>query len=250
MTLWDLSRGVLVTARKDIMIYYRKAPVFIFGVILPTFLFFAFFVGRHLEVRAYFPGFLAMSLFFTSSSVGPIIVPWEKQTGTFERLLSLPLTISMLVLGDTLAAALFGLVISIGVFAFGAAFLNLSIPVAYVWAVPVLFALGNLCFASFGVFLSSPAGRTPSNVMMLSSLVRFPLIFISGIFVPLSGASAMTRLVTQLSPLTYLVDGLNKSMGLSSVNGILVDVIVLISFTIVFLVAASTILRRLAFKGL
>ena len=40
-----IMRGAAVTARKDMRIYYRKAPVFIFGLILPTFLFFAFFVG-------------------------------------------------------------------------------------------------------------------------------------------------------------------------------------------------------------
>ena len=105
-------RAVTVVARKDIRIYYRKAPVFIFGLILPTFLFFAFFVGRELDIHKYFPGFLAMSLFFTSSSVGPLIVPWEKQRGTFERLLSYPVSISTIVLGDMIAGALFGLMIS------------------------------------------------------------------------------------------------------------------------------------------
>jgi ABC-2 type transport system permease protein len=83
-------RGVSVVARKDMRIYYRKAPVFIFGLILPTFLFFAFFVGRQLDINKFFPGFIAMSLFFTSSSVGPLIVPWEKQQGTFERRLTYP----------------------------------------------------------------------------------------------------------------------------------------------------------------
>ena len=53
-----------------------------------------------------------MSLFFTSSSVGPLIVPWEKQQGTFERLLSYPVSISTIVLGDMIAGALFGLMIS------------------------------------------------------------------------------------------------------------------------------------------
>ena len=110
---WNVYlRGVSVVARKDMRIYYRKAPVFIFGLILPTFLFFAFFVGRELDINKFFPGFLAMSLFFTSSSVGPLIVPWEKQQGTFERLLSYPLSISAIVLGDVIAGAIFGLLIS------------------------------------------------------------------------------------------------------------------------------------------
>ena len=36
--------------------------------------------------------------------------------------------------------------------------------------------LGAFCFASFGALLASPATTVPANIMMLSNLVRFPLI--------------------------------------------------------------------------
>src|SRR4030042_5887070 len=120
-------RGVLTVARKDMRIYYRKAPVYIFGLLMPTFLFFAFFIGRDLDPAKYFPGFLAMTLFFTSSSVGPIIVPWEKQAGTFERLLSMPVTVTSIILGAMLAGAIFGLLISVIVGAVGIVLLGLSV---------------------------------------------------------------------------------------------------------------------------
>jgi ABC-2 type transport system permease protein len=245
-----ILRGASVTARKDIRIYYRKAPVFIFGLILPTFLFFAFFVGRDLDIDRYFPGFLAMTIFFTASSVGPLIIPWEKQSGTFERLLTLPVTIPTLTLGDTLAGTLFGIIISTIVFLAGLLFFSISIPLATLIALPVLFLLGNICFASLGVLLSAPAGRVPANIMMLSALVRFPLIFISGIFIPLADMSETSRLISYFSPLTYLSDGLNATMGQESVIPLYADVIVLIGFTTIFLLAASTILKKKALKGL
>ena len=115
---------------------------------------------------------------------------------------------------------------------------------------PLLFALGNLCFAAMGVLLSSPAGPVPSNIMMLSSLVRFPLIFISGIFVPLSEMSGAFRGVTLMSPLTYLVDGLNHALGNEGVIPLALDMLVLLAFTVVFLLAANHILKRKALKGL
>jgi ABC-2 type transport system permease protein len=245
-----IIRGATVVARKDIRIYYRKAPVFIFGLILPTFLFFAFFVGRQLDVPRYFPGFLAMTIFFTASSVGPLIIPWEKQSGTFERLLTLPVSIPTIILGDTLAGTLFGMIISMIILVAGAAFLSISLPLATIIALPILFVLGNLCFAALGVLLSAPAGRVPSNVMMLSALIRFPLIFISGIFTPLADLPEGARLVSMFSPLTYLSDGLDATMGQSSVIPLLVDVLVLGAFTLVFLFAASTILKKKALKGL
>ena len=250
MNLDIMWRGVLATAVKDMKIYYRKPPVFIFGLILPTFLFFAFFVGRDLDIETYFPGFLAMTLFFTASSVGPLIIPWEKQAGTFERLLSLPVSIPLLVLGDTLAGAGFGLMISLIIFVAGAIFFPFEITLLAVLALPLLFIMGNLCFAALGVLLSSPAGPVPSNIMMLAALVRFPLIFISGIFIPLAEMTGISRVITMFSPLTYLVDGFNHALGNEGVIPLALDLLVLLAFTIGFLLAADHILKRKSLKGL
>ena len=241
-------RGIWVTAQKDMRIYYRKPPVFIFGLILPTFLFFAFFVGRELDVSKYFPGFLAMALFFTSSSVGPLIVPWEKQSGTFERLLSYPVSITTIVLGDVIAGALFGLLISTIVGVAGVLFLGLG--VESVLLAFMAFLIGNLCFSSLGVLLSAPAGRTPSSIMMLAALIRFPLIFVSGIFIPISEMTSPGVYVTYLSPLTYLVDALNQAMGQPSVFAWYLDLGVLAGFTLAFIFAAKEILGRKSLKGL
>jgi ABC-2 type transport system permease protein len=250
MNLDIMWRGVLATAVKDMKIYYRKPPVFIFGLILPTFLFFAFFVGRDLDIETYFPGFLAMTLFFTASSVGPLIIPWEKQAGTFERLLSLPVSIPLLVLGDTLAGAGFGLMISLIIFIAGTIFFPFEITLLAVLALPLLFIMGNLCFAALGVLLSSPAGPVPSNIMMLAALVRFPLIFISGIFIPLAEMTGISRVVTMFSPLTYLVDGFNHALGNEGVIPLALDLLVLLAFTICFLMAANHILKKKSLKGL
>ena len=241
-------RGVLTVARKDMRIYYRKAPVYIFGLLMPTFLFFAFFIGRDLDPAKYFPGFLAMTLFFTSSSVGPIIVPWEKQAGTFERLLSMPVTVTSIILGDMLAGAIFGLLISVIVGAVGIVLLGLS--VTNVVLLAVLFVLGNACFAAMGELLSSTGGRVPSNVMMLSSLVRFPLIFISGVFISLSDMTGLGLVAAHFSPLSYLVDGIGASMDQNTVFNWGVDILSLLVFTVLFVFASGRILRRSLMKGL
>jgi ABC-2 type transport system permease protein len=222
--------------------------VFIFGLILPTFLFFAFFVGRQLDIPKYFPGFLAMSLFFTSSSVGPLIVPWEKQAGTFERLLSMPVNVATIVIGDALAGALFGMLISTIIGVLGILLLGLT--VTNVLLLIVLFVLGNMCFAALGVLLSSFGGRVPANIMMLAALVRFPLIFISGIFIPLSEMTEPGVFITYASPLTYLVDGLNASLGQAPFLGWAVDLLLLVLFTLAFLYGATKVLQRNMMKGL
>ena len=69
--LWlQQLHATLIIAKKDMLIYYLKPPVIIFGVIFPIFFFLAFAVGRSLPLETLLPGMLAMTLFFTASAVG------------------------------------------------------------------------------------------------------------------------------------------------------------------------------------
>ncbi|MDD1668430.1 MAG: ABC transporter permease [Methanomicrobiales archaeon] len=241
-------RGVLVIAEKNIRIYYNKAPVMIFGLLFPLFMFLAFFIGRNLELAAFFPGFLAMTLFFTASSVGPLITPWEKRDRTYERLLSYPVTLEGIILGDIAAGAVFGLIITTLVWVVSGIVLHLSVvdPAAFVMA----FLLGTLSFAALGSLLASPASDTPSNVMMLSSLIRFPLIFISGIFVPLTQMQGWGLLLASVSPLTYLVDLFHAGLTGESIFAPFLDCIVLAGVILGFILLARFIQMRNLMKGL
>ena len=248
MNLRLMMRGALVTADKDMRIYYRKAPVLIFGLLFPLFMFVSFYIGRTIDIAAFFPGFLAMTLFFTSSSVGPLITPWEKQARTYERLLSYPVTVSTIILGDMAASAVFGLGISAIVFAIGIVALGATVTSLLAFAGAML--AGCVCFASLGVLLASPSSGSPPNIMMLSSLVRFPLIFLSGIFIPLSELAGIRLAVSYLSPLTYLVDACNGAMGRGSVFSPAVDILALCCISAVFLAATRAIQQRMVMKGL
>jgi len=251
MSFSIFSRGVIVTAEKNIRIYYKKAPVIIFGILFPLFMFFSFYIGRDIDISRFFPGFLAMTLFFTSSSVGPLITPWEKQAGTYERLLSYPVKVITILLGDVASGMIFGSVITLLVLATGLLILDISIISIInrvILAVAVI--IGCLCFASLGVLLASPSSKAPSNVMMLSSLIRFPLIFISGIFIPLKELGGFGLFLSYLSPLTYLVDIFNECLNGAGIFPLALDVIMLILFTILFLAVANLFHKRNLTKGL
>ncbi|HPD75133.1 MAG TPA: ABC transporter permease [Methanoregulaceae archaeon] len=241
-------RGILVITGKNMRLYYTKPPVLMFGLLFPLFMFLAFFVGRGLDLVAFFPAFLAMMLFFTSSSVGPLITPWEKREKTYERLLSYPVTQDSIILGDISAGVVFGMGISLLVWA--ASTVVVPVPIANPLLFGVAFILGTVSCAALGVLLASPASDSPPNVMILSNLIRFPLIFISGIFVPLSHMSGAARALAYCSPLTYLVDLFNAAMAGSSAFSSLLDCGILIMVTIVFIVAAKVIQKRNLTKGL
>lgn len=240
-------RGVMVTTEKNIRIYYTKAPVMIFGLLFPLFMFLSFYLGRGINLHFFFPGFLAMSLFFTASSVGPLITPWEKQAGTYERLLSFPVSINTIILGDIAAGMIFGIIINIIVIIISQVFLNYSIDI-FILLTGIL--LASFCFSSLGVLLASPSVRAPSHIMMFSSLIRFPLIFISGIFIPLENLHGIARILTYLSPITYLVDIFNFSFKGESSISLIIDFAALFAFTVVFIYLSNRFHKRNLIKGL
>ncbi len=248
MSVLTFFRGVIVTAQKNIKIYYKKAPVIIFGLMFPLFMFTSFYMGRNIDIIIFLPGFLAMTLFFTSSSVGPLITPWEKQAGTYERLLTFPVSIHTIILGDALAGAIYGIIITSPVIIIAAILLNF--PIANIVIIVFSFILGTLCFASLGVALASPSVSSPSHIMMFSSLIRFPLIFISGIFIPLQELQGLGRILSYISPLTYLVDMFHAGLDGISAFPIVIDILALIIFTCCFLLISVYFHKRNMMKGL
>jgi len=246
---WEtFLRGILVITEKNMRIYYFKGPVMIFGLLFPLIMFLTFFIGRDLDLIPFFPGFLAMMLFFTSSSVGPLITPWEKRERTYERLVSLPVILESIIIGDLLAGALFGFVITILVYLACAVLFSIPLLSAVLLVLGII--LGSIAFAALGTLLSSPATSNPSNLMMLSSLVRLPLIFISGIFIPLSQLTGPFFLITSLSPLTYLVDLFRMALCGDAVYPAWVDILVIVAVILLFAWGAKVIQKRNLVKGI
>jgi len=240
--------GIYVVAKKDAMIYYLKPPVLIFGVLFPVFFFLAFAMGRDVAPAVFAPGVLAMALFFTASAVGPLVTPWERRAKTYERLVSSPVSQLSIILGDVAAGACFGLVLSLVPLVLACVFTDaaVSAPVVLVMGI----TLSAACFAALGVLLASPATSNPSQVMMLANLVRLPLIFISGVFVPLAAMPAWSRSLLPLSPLSYATDLVRVSFGEATYFPLWLDVIMLVGFTVAFVGAARVFHRRSLEKGL
>ncbi len=239
--------GVKVVAEKNIKIYYTKPPVIIFGLLFPVFMFLSFYLGKKIDLIDFFPGLFAMFLFFISSSVGPLITPWEKSAGTHERLLSFPVTINSVILGDITAGMIFGILINLVLLTVGLIIFNYSLSIV-ILILGIL--LGSFCFSCLGVLLASPSVPNPSNIMMFSSLIRFPLIFISGIFIPLENLHGVGRILSYFSPVTYVVDIFNFSFKGKSYIFLPIDFSALFIFSLIFFFSANRFHKRNLIKGM
>ncbi|HDQ06685.1 MAG TPA: ABC transporter permease [Candidatus Bathyarchaeota archaeon] len=236
---WNQFKRSLFIVQKNIHIYYSKGPVIIFGLLMPFFLFLSFYIGRDMPIEALIPGLLGMTAFFTATSTGPAIVPWEARAKTLERLISSPVSLRTIFLGDVISSFLFGLLIS--VFPVIASLL-IGVEIVYPLILVLGVVLSTFCFAAFSILLSAyPPTDNPSTIMMLSSMIKFPLVFISGIFIPLEQLPIWGRTVSSISPLTYFTDLARYAIQGKSYYPFEVNFLVLIAFTIAFLVLAIKI---------
>jgi ABC-2 type transport system permease protein len=242
MSVASLLRRSLAVAEKDMRIYYLKGPVIIMGVLFPFFLFLAFLVGRSLSPEQLFVALVSLAAFFTSTAVGPTIVPWEARSRTLERLLSAPVSLEIILLGDMQASFYFGLMVS-GALSLTPLILGISICASlYVGGL----ILSLLCFSALTILLSAyPPTDVPADVMMLSSLVKFTLLFISGVFIPLDKLPLYGRIASYISPLTYLVDIMRQSVGYRGFIPLWLDLTSLALFTAIFLYAGITLHKRI-----
>jgi ABC-2 type transport system permease protein len=229
----------LAIAEKDIRIYYLKGPVLIYGILFPVFLFLAFVLGRGMPVDFLISGLLSMTLFFTATAVSPVILPWEGRERTLERLISAPVSIPAILLGDALASFLFGIIVSFVPLAF-VSLVGIRIQSPGVLAAAIL--LSAFCFSYLGMLFSTPPTNVPSNVMMITNLVKFPLVFISGIFIPIEQMPFWGRTISLVSPLTYLTDLTRYSIQGTSYYPIQLDFVAIVFFTVIF-VALSMIIH-------
>ena len=247
MSQSDILHGSFVIAEKNIRIYYLKAPVLIFGIILPVFLCLAFIMGREISLAALLPAIIGMTLFFTSSSVGPLVTPWERNARTYERLLSTPLPLSTILLGDILSGFVYGIVIT-----FLSAILGITIfriGVNYILLIGAML-IGAFSFSALGVLLSSPPTGAPSHIMMLSALVRFPIVFLSGVFVPLEKLGGTGRTVALVSPLTYVMDIIRAALEGKNYYPLWVDFPLIVGYTFVFFYLALWLHKKGLIKAL
>jgi ABC-2 type transport system permease protein len=182
-----------------------------------------------------------MILFFTATAISPIVVPMEAMTRTLERLMSCPVKIETIIMGDILASTAFGMGISLVAIVFGLG-MGAQISNALVFSVAVI--LSALCFASLGSIFSAPPTSMPATSNMIASVVKFPVIFISGVFIPLAELPTWGQAIAYISPLTYFTDIARISMQGQGHLSIAVDLLALLAFTLLFIFAGMRLHRR------
>ncbi len=237
--------SVLALSVKDAKIYFLKGPVVILGLLMPFFLWLAFAVGNRVTTSG-IPTLISITAFFTASAVTPVVIPWETRQRSLEMLLTGPVTMGMIILGDSIASSLLGILISLVLIAIG--FL-LGVGANMLVLIPAL-VIASFCYSFLGLIFSSVPSDVPADAVMLASAVRLPLIFISGIFIPLGSLPSPLLWIALLSPLTYFADVVNLSYYGTSFLPPILDMAALTSFALLFLYLSIWLNRKAMLRRL
>jgi len=239
--LVDDLRGMFYIALKDMKAYYFKPPNISWGILFPLAFVLAFAIRNPVDVRSLIPGLLALTILFSTSSMEATVIVFERRIGSLERLLLAPLRLPALLAGKLLGGMTFGLTVTLVVLVvslaiFGTAGTN--------WLMLFLaLLLSATAFSGLGAFVSV-AVREVFEAQTLANFIRFPMMFLSGVFVPLASMPAWLQVIARLLPLTYSVEALRVALSGGSWAIAAIDLGALAAFSLIFFILAVTTLAR------
>ena len=241
MKLWTAFLNILA---KDMRTYYLKPPNISWGIIFPLAWTGMFFVrsGSGLEsIPTLLPGVVAVSVLFGTTSMLAVTVTFEKKNRSFERLLLAPIPLELLMLAKTSGAILFGMANAF-VPVIMATFLADLSGLAWGTFVPAV-ALIAVASTFLGLFIAVAVSEV-FEAQTFSNFLRFPMIFLCGLFFPIAKLPVFLRPLSYALPLTYGADLLHGSVHGAHSMPFALDLAVLGAFCVALFAASLVNIRR------
>jgi ABC-2 type transport system permease protein len=229
---------------KDMKNYYLKPPNISWGIIFP----FAWMLMMLIKSKTafnideVFPGIVVISVLFGTTSVLSVTITFERKARSFERLLLAPISMELLILAKITGAILFGIFNSaipvlIAVLFFGSTVNNWPVLIIGIMLLSVISTL-------LALFISVSA-KEVFEAQTYSNFYRFPMIFLCGLFFPVSSLPVFIQPLSYILPVTYGVDVVKYSIAGANSLSIMLDMAVLIaSCFILFYFSIRNIKRK------
>lgn len=167
----------------------------------------------------------------------------ERRSGTLERLMSMPVTRSGLLIGYALAFALVAAVQAAVTLGVGVVVLGLDV-VGPVWLAVIVAIANALLGMAMGLSLSAFA-RTEFQAIQFMPAFVLPQFLLCGLLGERSEMARPLEIVSEVLPLTFAYDALHHVATDPAVtSGVVVDVVVVAAMTVAALLLGAVSLRR------
>jgi ABC-2 type transport system permease protein len=193
-------------------------------------------------IRFLVPGIVGMTLLFSSTMQG-LSVLWDKEFGFLKEIMVAPVSRISLVLGRIAGGITTALIQSLLVL-----FLSLLLGFraggvgSFLFALIFMLLIG-FTFIGLGLILASKM-KDMQGFGIIMNFIVFPLFFLSGAFYPLANLPRFVRALSYIDPLTFGIDGLRGSLIKVSSLPVLVDLLVMIGFSLIMLFLGAYFFER------
>ncbi len=227
-------------AETDLRQSFKSVRHVVWSLLFPIFMMFTFSYRNTgispTDAAFLVPGIVGMTAMFGSTNETMSIV-WDKSLGVFDRILAAPVSSTSIILGKTMAGAVMGVISSAVLLIIGSLIFQVSFPNPAI--VPLIILLASFSFTGIGTIISGLASE-PREAMMLSNLLRFPMMFLGGVFIDISAFPPALQYLCRALPLTYATEALRST----NMFTVLLDAGALLIYTIATIVIGTVFLMR------
>ncbi len=190
--------------KKDVKNYYLKPPNISWGIIFPlSWTLMQLIRTPGGSILNLLPGLISMSVLFGTTSMLAVTITFERSGRSFERLLLAPISLNTMVLAKIAGTILFGMFNAFVPVIFAGFFIDLH-AVSWGMVLPAVLMIA-ITSALLGLLIAVSAKQV-FEAQTFSNFFRFPMLFLCGLFVPLSSLPVFLRPVSYCLPLTYGTD--------------------------------------------
>lgn len=160
------------------------------------------------QIDFFLPGVIAMSIMQLGIFAVAFAFVAYKTTGQLRRIQATPTRPMYFVVAQGASRLMVSvmqvlLLLALGMWIFDAHLIG------SLWSFLLVAALGSIVFLGIGFAVAGWA-RDENQATPVAQLIQFPMLFLSGVFFPREGLPQWLESITNILPLTFLVDALRK----------------------------------------
>ena len=187
--------------KKDVKNYYLKPPNISWGIIFPlSWTLMQLFRSPGGNILELLPGLISMSVLFGTTSMLAVTITFERSGRSFDRLLLAPISLNVMVLAKIAGTILFGILNALVPVVFTSFFIDLG---GVNWGLLLLAIFMIAITSALTGLLIAVSAKQVFEAQTFSNFFRFPMLFLCGLFIPISSLPLFLRPVSFCLPLTY-----------------------------------------------
>jgi ABC-2 type transport system permease protein len=160
-----------------------------------------------LVIGAIFWNYLSIVFSFIAETI-----TWERWEGTLEYTMMAPVRRSSQLLGSTVYAVLYGLVHTLVILATLIVFFELDIARANVLTAALVMVVGSFSVIGIGIMGAILPLLYVERGAQMTFVIQSCLLVVSGVYYPVDVLPAWMRVLSAISPATYILDGVRRGL--------------------------------------